>query len=111
MTTPKRPKLMKPQSTAPLTAKQDALAVRLASGWSLKAAAAEVGISERQAHAWKAEVPAFSERVDELRGFYRNRGESLRLEIGVRLATQPAGPRRQAVRGSRRGPSCSRPYA
>jgi hypothetical protein len=57
---------MRKQPTATFTAKQERLALFLASGKGVKAAAAEVGVGERTAHTW-LDDPAFDALVGALR--------------------------------------------
>ena len=57
---------MNPQLTATFTAKHERLALFLAGGMGVKAAAAEVGVGERTAHTW-IDDPAFNALVASLR--------------------------------------------
>lgn len=58
---------MNRQPVATWTAKQERLALLLASGKGIKAAAAETGVGERTVHSW-LDHPEFRTRVNELRG-------------------------------------------
>jgi hypothetical protein len=58
---------MKRRESATWNAKQERLALLLASGWSIKAAATEAGTGERTAHTWLSNS-AFRAYVSELRG-------------------------------------------
>lgn len=58
---------MKKQETATLTAKQERVALLLAAGKGIKAAAEEAGVGERTVHTWLCDQP-FRARVAALRG-------------------------------------------
>jgi hypothetical protein len=57
---------MKPQSTATLSPKQERVALLIAAGRSIKAAAAEAGCGERTAHEW-LDNPRYRSFIAELR--------------------------------------------
>jgi hypothetical protein len=57
---------MSRQLTATWTAKQEWLALLLAAGWGIKAAAKELKVGERTAHTW-LEDPGYRAFVDDLR--------------------------------------------
>ena len=57
---------MKPQSTATWSPKQERVALLIAAGRSIKAAAAEAGCGERTAHEW-LEDPRYRSLISELR--------------------------------------------
>jgi hypothetical protein len=80
------------QLTATRTAKQERLALLLAAGWGIKAAANEVKVGERTAHTWR-EDPEYRALVAALRG-------RLLDEASAGWRTPPARP-------SRRSATCS----
>ena len=57
----------KSRTTADLSPSQDRVALLLASGWSVRAAAAEASVGERTIFGWRADLPAFNKQVEQHR--------------------------------------------
>lgn len=74
---------MESQPTATLQPKRERMALLLASGWTMKAAAEDTKVGERTAHEWKSD-PAFKARVAALRA------EILERSVGIMASATSA---------------------